>query len=110
MIPTPDPIRYQYKTEHKPRAEGNYQLSTLNFQLKDMSVYRIAEINILINPIYDYTAKLIKPYITDSSDYEFDASASKEEIKAQMDKEQNPVSPALYEGSVILTKICKRVL
>lgn len=75
-----------------------------------MSVYRIAEINILINPIYDYTKRLIEPFITERADYEFDASASNEEIKRQMEKEQNPVSPALYEGSVILTKICKKVL
>ena len=75
-----------------------------------MAIYKIAEINILINPIYDFTKKQMEPFICDETNYEFDASASQEEIELSMSKDNRALSPALYEGPIILTKICRRML
>ena len=41
-----------------------------------MSVYKIAEINILINPVYDYTKRQLADYLCDEDGYEFDATAA----------------------------------
>ena len=75
-----------------------------------MAIYKIAGINILINPVYDYTAKQMEPFICGEANYEFDASATKEEIENFMSKDDSPLPPAMYEGPIILTKICRRML
>ena len=75
-----------------------------------MAIYKIAEINILINPIYGYTKKQMEPFICGETDYEFDASATREEIERSVSRDETPVPPALHEGPIILTKICRRML
>lgn len=75
-----------------------------------MAIYKIAEINILINPIYGYTKKQMEPFICGETDYEFDASATREEIELSVSRDETPVPPALHEGPIILTKICRRML
>lgn len=73
-------------------------------------VYKIADINILINPIYDYTKRHLEPYLTGSAEYEFDASADLSEVEENRRRNAVPVPAELCEGSVIYTKICKKML
>lgn len=74
-----------------------------------MPVYKIAELNILINPIYSYTERQLAPYLSDSAEYEFDASASMSEVEQNYDKSKN-IPIHMYEGSIVYTKICKKML
>lgn len=73
-------------------------------------VYKIADINILINPIYSYTKRLLEPYLTGSEEYEFDASADLSEVEKCRKRNAVPAPAELCEGSVIYTKICKKML
>lgn len=75
-----------------------------------MAIYKIAEINILINPVYDYTRRQLADYLCDEENYEFDATATDEEIEDKVRSQNNKFPPRLCEGTVILTKICKKVL
>ena len=51
-----------------------------------MPVYKIAELPILIDPVTEQTEKRLQPYLCDSAEYEFDASVSREEIEAYIEK------------------------
>ena len=75
-----------------------------------MAVYKIAEINILINPVYDYTERQLKDYLCDEDSYEFDATATDEEIAEKVRSQDDRFPPQLCEGTVVFTKICKKVL
>lgn len=75
-----------------------------------MPIYRIAELNIKIEPIYKKTRDTIAPFLTDSQNFDFDASAGTDEISAVVEESDTPVSYALTEGSLVLTKICRKVL
>lgn len=75
-----------------------------------MPVYKIAELNILINPVYDHTRRQLEPFISGSDEYDFEASAAAEEIESAFKNNPEPVPIGLCEGSVILTKICRRLL
>ena len=74
-----------------------------------MPIYRIAKLNIQIDPLYSQTEKRLAPFLSQTADYDFDASASAEEVKSYIE-EKEPCPPYLAEGAIILTKICKTVL
>ncbi len=74
-----------------------------------MPVYKIADINILINPIYSYTERDLAPYLCGEGDFEFDASADAEAI-AGLQQPGEPFYPQIAEGAVINTKICRKML
>ncbi|HCA04374.1 MAG TPA: hypothetical protein DEO32_00600 [Ruminococcaceae bacterium] len=75
-----------------------------------MPVYRIAQLNININPLYPQTAKRLEPFLSGSAKADFDASANYAEIAEYVSKQEPPCAEYLAEGAIILTKICKTVL
>ena len=75
-----------------------------------MPVYKIAELPILIDPVTEQTEKRLQPYLCDSAEYEFDASVSREEIEAYIEKSKTPCLPYLAENALVLTKISRTVL
>ena len=75
-----------------------------------MPVYRIAELNIRIDPVTPQTEKRIEPYRCDAEDYDFDASVTKEEIDKYMEKSKVPCLPYLAEDALVLTNISRAVL
>ena len=75
-----------------------------------MPVYKIADINILINPVYGYTERQLADYLASETDYAFDATATAEEIAEKVRSQDNRFPPQLCEGTVIYTKICQKVL
>ena len=75
-----------------------------------MPVYRIAKLNIRIEPLYPQTAQRLKPFLTDSPSADFDASAAPGDVEAYLSRCKVPCVPHLAEGSMILTEICRTVL
>ena len=75
-----------------------------------MPVYKIAELPILIDPVTKQTEKRLQPFLCDSAEYEFDASVSREEIEAYIEKSKTPCLPYLAEDALVLTKISREVL
>jgi hypothetical protein len=75
-----------------------------------MPVYKIADLNIKINPLYPDTEKRISPYLCDSVDFDFDASCTAEEFERKKAESENGCTDENIEGAVILTKIAKTVL
>ena len=75
-----------------------------------MPVYRIAELNIRIDPVTPQTEKRIAPYLCGSEEYDFDASVTADEIDNYMKKSKTPCLPYLAEDALVLTNISKTVL
>ena len=75
-----------------------------------MPVYRIAELNIRIDPVTPQTEKRIAPYLCRSEEYDFDASVTADEIDNYMKKSKTPCLPYLAEDALVLTNISKTVL
>lgn len=75
-----------------------------------MPVYEIAGLNIRINPVTSQTARRLEPYLTDSTDADFDASSNEAEIEAYIAKAKTPCLPYLAEDAIVLTNISKEVL
>ena len=75
-----------------------------------MPIYKIAEIPILINPVTPQTERRLLPYLSDSAEFEFDASVSMEEIEEYTAKSKTPCLPYLAEDALVLTKISREVL
>ena len=76
-----------------------------------MPIYKIVDLNISIDPIFEETRKRLTPYLSDSERADFDASATLEEIKATAaEQEVDPRYIYFAEDSVVLKKICVKVL
>lgn len=75
-----------------------------------MAVYRIAEINIQINPLCPDTEKRLLPYLSESETFDFDASCAPEEFAESKAKSEGKPTDENIEGAIILTKIAKTVL
>ncbi len=75
-----------------------------------MPVYRIADLNILINPIYENTKRRLFPYITNSDSYDFEISLTENE-KNNLDENGFSINTkTISEDSLILQKLCCTVL
>ena len=75
-----------------------------------MPVYKIADLNIKIDPLHPDTAERLSPYLTESDGFDFDASATTEEFEEMKAKSEGYCTNENIEGAVILTKIAKTVL
>lgn len=75
-----------------------------------MPIYRIAQVNIKIEPLYEDTARRLLPYLTDGEDCALDASATHDEVGRYIAAQNLRCPPALAEGSIVYTKICREML
>lgn len=75
-----------------------------------MPVYKIADLSIKIEPEYECTRLRLAPYLTDSSDVDFEIKISKEQIIERSRQSSNPCSKSEAESVLILTQLCTRVL
>ena len=75
-----------------------------------MPVYRIAELNIKLDPEYKETIDRLAPYLTDSADYDFEVARDSEGLAEFTQNCTFPDRPDLNDGPVLYTKICRRIL
>ena len=75
-----------------------------------MPIYKIADLNISIEPIFENVKKRLLPYISDSIVADFSVSASMEQINKICSNPKHPCSPENAENAIILTQICRSVL
>ncbi|MEE1055990.1 MAG: hypothetical protein UH239_01940 [Acutalibacteraceae bacterium] len=83
-----------------------------------MAIYRIAELNIKINPKSDYLEKLLSDYLIKSDIYDFEVNINESEIQheaeiaqTQAQEQSNQyISEAMCESVAVFRKICKEIL
>lgn len=75
-----------------------------------MPIYRIADLNILIEPLYDSTLERLKPYITDRTDYDFQIKLTQNDLNDFCTHSSSDSSPQSAENPFILTQICEKTL
>ncbi|MGN1433391.1 MAG: hypothetical protein ACI4XI_06770 [Ruminococcus sp.] len=75
-----------------------------------MSIYNIADLNILINPLSEEIKKRLSPYITNSDLFDFEVKVSKGEIEEYIANSKERCSSFAAESTLILTQICNRIL
>ena len=75
-----------------------------------MPIYRIAEINMKIEPRYEETINCLEPYLTDSDTFDFEVPIDPEEFAEFLANSLHPNNPNLNEGPYIYTYICRKVL
>ncbi len=75
-----------------------------------MPIYRIADLNILIEPLYDSTLERLKPYITDRTDYDFKIKVTQNDLNDFCTHSSSDSSPQSAENPFILTQICEKTL
>ena len=75
-----------------------------------MPIYRIAELNIKIEPKYKETVDCLEPYLTDSETFDFEVPIDPEKFASYVAKAPRPDMPAPNEGPYIYTYICRKVL
>lgn len=75
-----------------------------------MPNYKIADLCIKINPIYEKTSLRLAPYITQDSDIDLEITVKESEIseKKKLSKISYPKSE--HESTIILTKLCNDLL
>ena len=75
-----------------------------------MPNYKIADIIIKINPIYKKTEQSLAPYLTNNDVFDIEISVSEEEIYEKSLQSEFELPKSEYEGSLILTKLCSKLL
>ena len=75
-----------------------------------MPVYRIAALDIKIDPIYEMTKTALEPYLTDGEAYDFEVTAREEGFAGFCKTSYFPDNPDINEGPYLYTQICKKVL
>ncbi|MCH5297564.1 MAG: hypothetical protein J1E85_07830 [Ruminococcus sp.] len=75
-----------------------------------MPNYKIADLCIKINPLYERTKQRLAPYLTDSDDIDFEISVSENEIYERISKSEIQYSKSEHESTLILTKLCHKLL
>ena len=75
-----------------------------------MSIYNIADLNILINPISRETKKRLLPYIVNSDSFDFEVKVTQSEIADLISNSKESCSSFAAESALILTKICNKIL
>lgn len=74
-----------------------------------MAVYKIADLNIKINCHGDYLKNLLKHYLCDCDDYDFEIAASENDIQGERNI-AGGFTDEMYESSAILRKISEKLL
>ena len=74
-----------------------------------MPIYNIADLNILINPLCEETKHRLLPYISTSKTFDFEVEISKNEVEV-CSESLNNCGLFSAESTLILTRICNRVL
>ena len=75
-----------------------------------MPVYRIAGLNIKLEPVYDETIKRLEPYLTDSEHIDFAVECDKEGFAEFEAASSFPDRSDLNEGPYLYTLICRKIL
>ena len=75
-----------------------------------MPIFRIADLNIKIEPTYDYCKSRMAPYQTNDQTVDFEINVTYEEISDYIRKSKTPCSQGGAESVLILTKLCNTVL
>lgn len=75
-----------------------------------MSIYNIADLNILINPISRETKKRLLPYIVNSDSFDFEVKVTQSEIADLISNSKESCGSFAAESALILTKICNKIL
>lgn len=75
-----------------------------------MPIYRIADLDILINPLKSETKKRLIPYLSASASYDFEVSVSQEDFVRRVPEADGVTSCYLSEDTVIFSKICEKIL
>lgn len=81
-----------------------------------MAVYRIAELNIKINPKSNYLKKLLSNYLIQNNNYDFEVNINENEIRYEAETAQAQgqgnkyISDAICESAAVFRKICKEIL
>lgn len=74
-----------------------------------MAVYKIADLNIKIECNGNYLKTLLKDYICNSKNYDFEVAAAKEDIENER-KIAGGFTDEMYESSAVLRKISTKIL
>ena len=75
-----------------------------------MPVYKIAGLNIGLEPEYKETIDRLAPYLTDEESVDFSVERSAEEFAEFESHSPFPDRPDMNEGPYLYTKICERML
>ncbi len=75
-----------------------------------MPIYRIVDLNILIDPIYEQTAVRLEPYRYESDSFDFSIEVTEGEISDYIRQSEIPCTSFSAENVIILTKLCNKVL
>lgn len=75
-----------------------------------MPVYRIAELNIKMEPVYDETINRLEPYLCESKDYDFAVEIDREAFERYSASSVFSNRPDMDEGPFLYTQICRRIL
>lgn len=75
-----------------------------------MPIYKIADLQIKINPFYKRTQKRLLPYVCDAGDFDFEIDVTDTDISQYLSQCKEPCSSAGAEGVLILTQLCNIIL
>lgn len=75
-----------------------------------MAVYKIADLNIEITPIYKETEKRLMPFLSKDGTAQFAISVKPEQLQDCTFEDGSPCPKELAEGTVILSELCRRIL
>lgn len=75
-----------------------------------MPNYKIADLCIKINPIYEKTRQRLTPYLTVDSDTDFEITVTASEITEKKSLSKIAYPESEHESSLILTKLCNKLL
>lgn len=75
-----------------------------------MPIYKIADLNILINPMSSHMQKRLEPYIQDCDCPDFEIKLSREDVLRCLARTKELGNECAAEGTMILNEICTRVL
>lgn len=79
-----------------------------------MSIYRIAELNIAVEPRYAYTKEYLKDYLCDSDRYDLSVTVTDEMMRHEQELNVKihgyEMEPALCEAVAILRVICDDII
>lgn len=75
-----------------------------------MEIYKIADLNIALSNLSDFTKEYLKDYLTDSSSYDFAINVTQDMILHEKNLSEEPVPERYYEVTAVLREICKIIL
>ena len=75
-----------------------------------MPIYRIAELNIKLEPAYQETIDRLAPYLAEGEEYDFAVSPDRDAFEEFCARSGFPNSPGANEGPYLYTLICRKIL